>query len=242
MMVLVVHTAAISADEALWTELERVDKVMHDNARPGFSFNRNGNSGQVKQQIEMMRRVATGGLADGQRTPIRVACEIGFNAGHSATVWLHALSTQLKSFDVFVMPYANASAEYIRAKHPGRVEFFRGKSATTVPRFVEQVRAGAQPRCDLWFIDGDHGTCRSCNRRAPAIDLANALDAATDGAIIIADDCTRRFPAVQAAWRDLLAAGRIDHAWNRTIVAPPPGGLKGWCVGAKAYTHVTSHE
>ena len=54
------------------------------------------------------------------------------------------------------------------------------------------------------------------------------------GATIIADDCTKRFPAVQAAWRTIVLGGTIAQPFNRTMSLPPPGGLKGWCVGRYA--------
>ena len=152
-------------------------------------------------------------------------CEVGFNAGHSATVWLHGLATQLKTFDVFRLPYANASSVFIEQQYPGRVEFIKGPSQVTVPQYIRRFQQGSAPSCDIWFIDGDHG------HQAPHVDLSNAMQVASDDAIIIADDCTVRFPAVRQAWRDLLATGRIQDAWNHTLYAPAPHGHKGWCVG-----------
>ena len=84
---------------------------------------------------------------------------------------------------------------------------------------------GRQPRCDVFFVDGDH------DYHAPMTDLRNALASASDGATIIADDCTHRFSAVQRAWQVLLREGKIVDAFNQTMNTPPPGGLKGWCVG-----------
>ena len=98
-------------------------------------------------------------------------------------------------------------------------------SQQTLPRYVKEVQAGMQPRCDVWFVDGDH------NRGTPYVDLKHALQSASDGATIIADDCTGRFPAVQLAWKAILGQGHIVNAFNKTMRLPPPGGLKGWCVG-----------
>lgn len=140
-------------------------------------------------------------------------------------VWLEGLDTQLKTFDVFRLPYSNASRNFIDRKYPGRITFYKGKSADTVPRYLSDVHAGRQPRCDLWFVDGDH------SHGMPLTDLRNALECASDGATIIADDCTRRFAAVQAAWRATLLTGAISHEFNHTMALPPPSGLKGWCVG-----------
>lgn len=151
-------------------------------------------------------------------------------------VWLEGLETQLKTFDVFRLPYSNASRAWIDSVYPGRVSFYKGRSSDTVPRYIKEVQAGTQPMCDVWFVDGDH------SRGAPLVDLKNALQSASVGATIIADDCTRRFPAVQVAWRAMLAQGSISHAFNRTMSLPPPGGLKGWCVGRYAPPSSTRAE
>lgn len=140
-------------------------------------------------------------------------------------VWLEGLDTRLNTFDVLRLPYSNGSRTHIDSVYPGRVTFHQGVSQETIPRYVKAVQAGAQPRCDVWFVDGDH------NRGTPFTDLKHALQAASRGATIIADDCTRRFPAVQVAWTAILAQGNIVNAFNKTMNLPRPGGLKGWCVG-----------
>ena len=45
-----------------------------------------------------------------------------------AQVWLEGLKTNLNTFDVFRLPYANASRTFIGSEYPGRVRFFKGKS------------------------------------------------------------------------------------------------------------------
>ena len=206
----------------LWSRLDAASNVTLRFVTDHF-FRRNGHSGQVVEEIEMLRGVVTSRLQNGRA--VRTVCEVGFNAGHSATVWLHGLDTQLKTFDVFRLPYSNASREFIDQQYSGRVEFISGPSQRTVPHYIKRHRDGVAPACDVWFIDGDH------SRTAPEEDLRNALLVASDDAVIIADDCTGRFPAVQRAWIKLLETGQIQDAWNRTLVAPPPGGVKGWCVG-----------
>ena len=94
-----------------------------------------------------------------------------------------------------------------------------------MPRYVARVDAGLEPRCDVWFVDGRH------NGAFAVRDLRNALLSASHGATIIADDCTRRFPAVPAAWRSLLATGTIKNAFNVTHALRPPAGLKGGVSG-----------
>ena len=131
----------------------------------------------------------------------------------------------MKTFDVFKLPYSNASRTHIDKLYPGRVRFVKGSSVVTVPQYVREVSAGREPSCDLWFVDGDH------NHGVPMVDLKHALQAAADGATIIADDCTPRFPAVMLGWRHMLKLGMIADSFNKTLNLPPPGGQKGWCVG-----------
>ena len=203
----------------LWDALERVTNVTARFVRPRF-FKNMGHSGQVPEQIQMLRRMVT-------QCDVHTVCEVGFNAGHSATAFLHGLQTRLKSFDFFRLPYSNASQQYISECYPGRVEYFRGSTRETVPRYVSGVQAAEQPPCDLWFIDGDHRTPMA------AIDLRNALQAASADATIIADDCTERYPAVQAAWRKMVLRGDLMASFNYSVELPFPAGLKGWCVGSK---------
>lgn len=136
---------------------------------------------------------------------------------------------------MFRLPYSNGSRTHIDRVYPGRVTFFDGMSQETVPRYVKEVQAGTQPRCDVWFVDGDH------NHGTPYTDLTYALQSASDGATIIADDCTRRFPAVQTAWRKILGQYNIDHAFNKTMNLPAPSGLKGWCVGRYSPVATRAH-
>jgi hypothetical protein len=143
-------------------------------------------------------------------------------------VWLEGLETKLKTFDTFRLPYSNASRQFIDAKYPGRVAFYSGNSRVTVPHYVSQVQAGSEPLCDVWFIDGDH------SHGTPLADLKNALQVASHGATVIADDCTKRFPAVLAAWREVINGGTIEASFNRTMALPGAAGLKGWCVGRYA--------
>lgn len=143
-------------------------------------------------------------------------------------VWLEGLNTRVKTFDVFRLPYSNASKKHIDELYPGRVRFFEGTSVQTVPRYVSEIRAGREPLCDVWFVDGDH------SHGVPLIDMQNAIKSAAIGATIIVDDCTERFPDVLQAWRATLQTGVIADAFNHTLTLPPPAGLKGWCVGRYA--------
>ena len=83
-------------------------------------------------------------------------CEIGMNAGHATHVWLHSTSANLKEFDLFERQYSEGTRSLLEALYPGRISFHKGMSFSTVPRYAARVKAGQEPPCDLWFIDGGH--------------------------------------------------------------------------------------
>ena len=55
-------------------------------------------------------------------------CEVGMNAGHSATTLLHGLQTRLIEFDLMALPYSNATVRLLEARYPGRIHVFPGRS------------------------------------------------------------------------------------------------------------------
>jgi hypothetical protein len=83
--------AAAASSSALWEQLNAATALSLKFAPAGF-FRRNGNSAQVPEEISMLRDAATGQLSTGSKRRPRVICEVGFNAGHSAIVSVHALS------------------------------------------------------------------------------------------------------------------------------------------------------
>eukprot|EP00966_Prymnesium_polylepis_P089372 2069123-Prymnesium_polylepis.1 len=113
--------------------------------------------------------------------------QVGFNAGHSAAIWLEGTRAVVKSFDLLTLPYSCGSRAFLEGMYPGRIELHGGNSIKTVRRYAERVLDGKAPACDLWYIDGAH------MGHIPTLDLRNAMAAAADGAIFIADDCTSRF-------------------------------------------------
>ena len=191
-----------------------------------FGFERDhGHVGQIGEEVALLRGLA---MAPGVRT----ICEIGFLAGHSAILFLEGLSTTLHDFDLPRAPFANASRTLLQKLYPGRITFHDGDSKFTVPEFSRRA-ASAGLRCDLWFVDGAHGF------DLPRRDLGAALSAARPGSVIVADDCTTRFPRVPVAWTAFVNAGIIVPDRQRTntpygrmeVRKPEPVGLKGWCVG-----------
>jgi predicted O-methyltransferase YrrM len=176
-----------------------------------------GHSGQVGPEIALLRRLVT-------NQSVKTVCEIGMNAGHSAVALLEGLDTHLVEFDLLSLPYSNASRAALERAYPGRTQFFQGKSQIQVPLYADLVRRHMQPPCDLWFVDGDH-------EHGAILDMRAALTVSSDGALLVADDCSTRHRKVMHAFRQLVEEGHLVDAWNSTVHLPHPTGTKGWCVG-----------
>jgi hypothetical protein len=74
--------------------------------------------------------------------------EIGFNAGHSAELFLKYTSAHVTSFDLGDHPYVTHAKEYIDAYYPGRHSLILGDSTVMVPKCIGKY--------DVIFIDGGH--------------------------------------------------------------------------------------
>ena len=194
----------------------------------------NGHIGQVPQEIAALREltVEVGG---------GIACEVGFNAGHSAAVILEGSGIRLlHEFDIMTQPYSNASCDHFERHYAHRFRMHRGNSRHTLREFARKVASGEEAGCDLWFLDGAHS-------RLFARDLPNALAAAVPGAVLMVDDVSSRFPKVQRVWQGAVGKeqgpgdkgqgavgrGQLEQRRCSTVHLPPPAGLKGWCVGTK---------
>ena len=80
-------------------------------------------------------------------------CEIGFNAGHSAFLFLESnANVSLVSFDIAQYPFTKPIAEHVKYLFPGRFEIVYGDSTKTIPD-AKTTLSGA---CDLLIVDGGH--------------------------------------------------------------------------------------
>jgi len=109
---------------------------------------------------------------------IRQICEVGFNAGHSAAVWLTANPTAtVQSFDLFHLPWNRACASLLKARFPGRLTTYRGDSLSRVP----EAPPFARP-CDLVHVDGKHDYIHTIR------DALNLISRSSPGALFMFDD------------------------------------------------------
>jgi predicted O-methyltransferase YrrM len=80
--------------------------------------------------------------------------EIGFNAGHSAEVFLkNNKDLILTSFDLGEHNYVTTAKQYIDSVYPNRHNLILGDSRKTIPIFTENNK---DKKFDFIFIDGGH--------------------------------------------------------------------------------------
>jgi len=126
-----------------------------------------GYSQQVQHQVD--------NLIELTKTPNINVMEIGFNAGHSAEVFLkNNPSLTLTSFDLGYHNYVLAGKKYINETYPNRHTLILGDSTITVPQHTGSF--------DVIFIDGGH------EYDVAKKDLENCMRFAHKDTIVIIDD------------------------------------------------------
>ena len=131
-----------------------------------------GYSQQVPQQIQDL-------IALTNKPDIKVM-EIGFNAGHSAEIFLQNNKTlTLTSFDIGQLGYVKHAKEYIDTIYPNRHELIIGNSVTAVPAYSLKNK---NTKFDVIFIDGGH------DYPIANADLNNCFSLAHKDTIVILDD------------------------------------------------------
>lgn len=209
----------------LWKVLDQVTAVAegHLGGDPKEWWTKMGHTAQVPLQVTSLRGVLDhyAGVRNG------TVCEVGFNAGHSAVVWLENTQAKLVEFDLLNLNYSLASRHFIESRYPGRVTFHQGPSRRTLLEYGERVSNGTAPACDMWLVDGDHG-------KNVEHDYINALSASHAGTVFIVDDANMEWPYVRRFWRVHVAIGSIEE---RSCVGTRVRGSsvdKTWCIGQVA--------
>jgi len=109
-------------------------------------------------------------------TDIKTVMEIGFNAGHSAEIFLDTNpSIHLTSFDLGAHNYVNIAKDYIDSTYPSRHTLVLGDSMKTIP-------AWKQTTYDFIFIDGGH------DYDTAKADLMNCRRFANENTVVLMDD------------------------------------------------------
>jgi len=108
-----------------------------------------GHSGEIEPQRKLYQALA--------KIPcVKHVCELGFNAGHSAALWLLAdADNVVTSFDIFEHDYSPVALRFLGERFPGRLAMVTGNSLDSIPGFVNSP-AGGEVRCDIVLVDGGH--------------------------------------------------------------------------------------
>ena len=131
-----------------------------------------GNSQEIPRQVKDLIELT-------KNSNISVM-EIGFNAGHSAEIFLkNNPSLTLTSFDLGSHEYILTAKEYIDITYPNRHTLILGDSTKTVPKYIND---NLEKKFDIIFIDGGH------DYNIAKSDLENCRNLANKDTIVIIDD------------------------------------------------------
>jgi hypothetical protein len=126
------------------------------NKAAGLMANVEGNSAQLQLERKVYTVLA-------QLPEVRTICEIGFNMGHSASLWLLANPTaKVYMFDLWSHEYSPIAEQFLRSSRAtkfalqnvsSRLTIIKGSSLDTVPAFA---RKRPDVKCDIVSVDGGH--------------------------------------------------------------------------------------
>ena len=174
-----------------------------------------GGSYQIVYQVMRLRELIT-------KSSPKSIMEIGFNAGHSALLFLSITppETKVVSFDLGEYAYVFAAKRYIDSVFPGRHTLVTGDSTVTIPKYEEQVahrmknpHTAPPLSFDFIFIDGGH------QQDIPLKDILNSQRLAAGPHTIVAIDDICRISGRHAhytveptkAWEQMISAGVVEE-------------------------------
>lgn len=186
------YLAIIAANKAHFAQLENI--IIQSGAElEGNCFYRhqtlNRNSRLLPKQINLFSLGRVG----------RRILEIGFNAGHSALLFLLANpNNTVTCFDVCTHAYTYPCFDYLAQHFRGRLFIYEGRSRFTVAEYHENHPAG---KFDVLHIDGGHWA------EAAHRDFVNCRKLAREDSIVIWDDVEMEAPG--KLWEQYVQRGYV---------------------------------
>lgn len=180
-----------------------------------------GNIASSEKAMSMYYHVARG-------PTVKHICEVGFNAGHSAAVFLNANpEAVLHAFDIGQFPYTRGNSDLMKELFGERFDFILGPSETTVNEFKRQ---NPDVHCDVISIDGDHST------EGTLADLRNFRELASCRNWVLMDDAG--WNSTNTAWQRAKDEGIITQVECFADLNPRPDyqfmdfpSNRSWCIG-----------
>ncbi|GMI44597.1 hypothetical protein TrCOL_g6457 [Triparma columacea] len=180
-----------------------------------------GKSHTYLDKVRLMKRLA-------QHEEVYTVCEVGFNAGHSALLWLASGVRRVLSFELGQYPYSAKAISWLSKRYSGRFQVVMGDSLESVPAFHKMW---PEERCNLLFVDGGHRYQHATG------DLENFRQMRNESFHFLLVDDTNQ-AEVAMAWRDYKDRGLAreeevvwsdyseDLYFNSTgSLAPHPDGI-----------------
>lgn len=166
-----------------------------------------GYSQQVPEQEDFLKTLVS-------NPSIKNVMEIGFNAGHSAEIFLSANENiHLVSFDLNYHDYVKVGKQYIDETYPGRHTLINGNSVVTVIEYYENNK---DEKFDIIFIDGNHSypIARS--------DIINSFLLSHKDTILVMDDIIKTETWIKTwnvgpnrAWKEFINSGFIKEVGQK---------------------------
>jgi predicted O-methyltransferase YrrM len=132
---------------------------------------------------------------------IKNVFEIGFNAGHSADIFLKSnQNITLTSCDINQRPCTLYGKQFIDKTYPNRHTLIIGDSTVVLPDYIPTVTT----KYDLIFIDGGH------SYDVAKADILNCKELAHSDTIVVVDDVSNY--CINSSW-----AEGPTKVWNEMI-------------------------
>ncbi len=196
--------------------VDQLKKTMASHGQFGL-IQMEGNSALYPDQYRIYSEIAKLDL-------VRTVCETGFNAGHSALMWLNGKpNTVLYSFDIAKHSYVMPMVRVMKSLFPGRLHFTPGDSTESLPHFIKK---NPHVNCDLVVIDGGHSGI------VPKLDFENLKKMVIPGSLhmLLIDDLPSSNSVIKNMWNEKLRSKEAEDLFHCQRMGQEKYG-KGFTIG-----------